>query len=116
LTTSMSLSRRLSSYLVVLSIVATIMAIRTVTSCCTTVSRRKITSPILGYRTQKWSPPCVKAVIFETEDGPVCSHWREEWVFQKVKELDVRMNSLSSLQYSNAWYVAGREIRVQYQS
>uniref|UniRef100_A0A3B3T480 Chemokine interleukin-8-like domain-containing protein n=1 Tax=Paramormyrops kingsleyae TaxID=1676925 RepID=A0A3B3T480_9TELE len=59
-----------------------------VTSCCTTVSRRKITSPILGYRTQKWSPPCVKAVIFETEDGPVCSHWREEWVFQKVKELD----------------------------
>ncbi|XP_048845953.1 chemokine (C-C motif) ligand 34a, duplicate 3 [Brienomyrus brachyistius] len=90
----MSPSRRLTSYLVVLSIVVAIMAVRTdgdeikVTSCCTTVSKKKITSPILGYRTQKWNPPCVKAVIFDTEDGPVCSHWKEEWVFRKVKELE----------------------------
>ncbi|KAL4624744.1 hypothetical protein GN956_G18062 [Arapaima gigas] len=57
-------------------------------SCCTQVSKKKIDAAILGYRVQKWNPPCVKAVIFETEDGPKCSHWKEDWVFQKVMELE----------------------------
>ncbi|KAF4089606.1 hypothetical protein AMELA_G00068240 [Ameiurus melas] len=32
-------------------------------------------------------PPCVKAVIFFTPEGAKCSHWRENWVKEKVTEL-----------------------------
>eukprot|EP00063_Salmo_salar_P021522 XP_013996357.1 PREDICTED: uncharacterized protein LOC106569488 isoform X2 [Salmo salar] len=57
-------------------------------SCCTEVSRQKITVPIIGARMQKKNPPCVKAVIFETEDGEICSHWKEAWVRHTFIQLD----------------------------
>ncbi|KAG9343536.1 hypothetical protein JZ751_013702 [Albula glossodonta] len=57
-------------------------------NCCTEVSTQKITKPILGYRIQRRNLPCVRAVIFVTEEGEHCSHWKEEWVLQKVQEIE----------------------------
>ncbi|KAM6920878.1 uncharacterized protein PEZ65_012739 [Lycodopsis pacificus] len=59
-----------------------------VIECCKVVSAANITAPILGYRVQRRNLPCVRAVIFKTTEGEVCSHWREEWVFEKIKELE----------------------------
>ncbi|KAF5894879.1 CC chemokine, partial [Clarias magur] len=55
--------------------------------CCREVSSKKITVPITGFRVQPERLPCVKAVIFYTSEGAVCSHWRESWVKAKVTEL-----------------------------
>ncbi|XP_035392295.1 chemokine (C-C motif) ligand 34a, duplicate 3 [Electrophorus electricus] len=56
-------------------------------NCCTMVSTQEITLPITGFKLQKPRPPCVKAVIFFTSNGTWCSHWKESWVLDKIKEL-----------------------------
>ncbi|KAM4534418.1 uncharacterized protein PAE49_022625 isoform 2-T2 [Odontesthes bonariensis] len=56
-------------------------------SCCKTVNRREITEPVLGYLVQKASPPCVNAVIFQTESGLYCSQLNAPWVRRKIMEL-----------------------------
>ncbi|XP_047185669.1 amyloid beta A4 precursor protein-binding family B member 1-interacting protein-like [Scophthalmus maximus] len=56
-------------------------------SCCTEVNKLEITEPILDYMIQKSNPPCVKAVIFQTESGLYCSYHRALWVGRKIKEL-----------------------------
>ncbi|ROJ35244.1 hypothetical protein DPX16_2758, partial [Anabarilius grahami] len=55
--------------------------------CCKSASTKEITSPITGFKLQRENLPCVKAVIFFTSEGQRCSHWRENWVREKVREL-----------------------------
>uniref|UniRef100_A0A8C1Q5F7 Chemokine interleukin-8-like domain-containing protein n=1 Tax=Cyprinus carpio TaxID=7962 RepID=A0A8C1Q5F7_CYPCA len=55
-------------------------------SCCTKVSTTEVTYPIINIRLRPQSPPCLKAVIFETEQGEFCSDPRQEWVKEKVKQ------------------------------
>uniref|UniRef100_A0A673IRR6 Chemokine interleukin-8-like domain-containing protein n=1 Tax=Sinocyclocheilus rhinocerous TaxID=307959 RepID=A0A673IRR6_9TELE len=55
-------------------------------SCCTKVSKAKVTDPIIDIRLQHESLPCVKAVIFETERGDFCCDPKQRWVREKVKQ------------------------------
>ncbi|XP_017269553.3 putative protein TPRXL isoform X2 [Kryptolebias marmoratus] len=56
-------------------------------SCCTKVNKLEITEPILGYLVQQRKPPCVQAVIFQTETGLYCSQLNAPWVLRKIREL-----------------------------
>ncbi|XP_037829178.1 putative protein TPRXL isoform X1 [Kryptolebias marmoratus] len=59
-------------------------------SCCTKVNKLEITEPILGYLVQQRKPPCVQAVIFQTETGLYCSQLNAPWVLRKIRELSRR--------------------------
>ncbi|XP_056306073.1 C-C motif chemokine 20-like [Danio aesculapii] len=64
--------------------------------CCTSVSTAEVTDPIISFRIQRESPPCVKAIIFETERGLICSKPRQPWVRRKVMEFLAQRNSPTS--------------------
>ncbi|XP_042607895.1 eotaxin-like [Cyprinus carpio] len=53
--------------------------------CCTKVSTTEVTDPIISFRLQRQSLPCVKAVIFKTKRGRFCRDPRQRWVKEKVK-------------------------------
>uniref|UniRef100_A0A8C2IT46 Chemokine interleukin-8-like domain-containing protein n=1 Tax=Cyprinus carpio TaxID=7962 RepID=A0A8C2IT46_CYPCA len=78
----------LAAIAVIMSVMITGMNGQNVpTECCTSVSTKEITLPIIGFKLQKRSPPCVNAVIFYTTEGPRCSYWKASWVNQKIQEL-----------------------------
>ncbi|CAI5685900.1 unnamed protein product [Oreochromis niloticus] len=66
-------------------------AVSKVFECCETVTNKKIIEPILGYTIQHRNPPCVNAVIFQTQSGLYCINGRARWVratiaaFEKAK-------------------------------
>nr|AXF84148.1 chemokine ligand 34b [Ctenopharyngodon idella] len=55
-------------------------------TCCTVVSTAEFTDPIIGFRMQYESLPCVKAVIFQTEQKEFCIDWTRPWVQKKVMQ------------------------------
>ncbi|KAF3858425.1 hypothetical protein F7725_011626 [Dissostichus mawsoni] len=71
----------------VLAMTATASEIK-ITKCCTKVGTVKITAPIIGYRIQRRTASCVGAVVFETTEGVVCSHWKQGWVRDRIRELE----------------------------
>uniref|UniRef100_A0A673CUA3 Chemokine interleukin-8-like domain-containing protein n=1 Tax=Sphaeramia orbicularis TaxID=375764 RepID=A0A673CUA3_9TELE len=55
-------------------------------TCCKTVTNKELHEPILGYLVQRANPPCVQAVIFQTESGLYCSQLNAPWVRRKIVE------------------------------
>ncbi|KAF4095733.1 hypothetical protein G5714_023336 [Onychostoma macrolepis] len=82
------LMRSLAVAVVIASVIWTTTAedIKVVNSCCTKVSAAVVTDPIISFRFQRESLPCVKAVIFETERGEFCCDPKQRWVREKVKQ------------------------------
>ncbi|KAL4001359.1 ariadne-2 [Sarotherodon galilaeus] len=50
--------------------------------CCVQVTSRNMSAEVVGetYREQAAGSPCVKAVIFHTNDGPLCADPIAQWV------------------------------------
>uniref|UniRef100_A0A9J7Z9G6 Chemokine (C-C motif) ligand 34b, duplicate 1 n=1 Tax=Cyprinus carpio carpio TaxID=630221 RepID=A0A9J7Z9G6_CYPCA len=61
--------------------------------CCTKVSTANVTDPIINIRLQRKSLPCVKAVMFETEQGEFCRDPKLRWVQEKVKHFFKKTNT-----------------------
>ncbi|XP_077579961.1 uncharacterized protein LOC144201317 [Stigmatopora nigra] len=59
-----------------------------ITNCCTKSTLGHISAPIIGYRIQRKNLPCIQAVVFETTEGEVCSHWKQDWIIHKLKEIE----------------------------
>uniref|UniRef100_A0A3Q1AIE5 Chemokine interleukin-8-like domain-containing protein n=1 Tax=Amphiprion ocellaris TaxID=80972 RepID=A0A3Q1AIE5_AMPOC len=77
----------LKNALVVVVLVAVVesgAAAEKLASCCKTVTNVEIKEPILGYLVQRPNPPCVRAVIFQTETGLFCSQVNAPWVRPKI--------------------------------
>uniref|UniRef100_A0A3P9CUA2 C-C motif chemokine 3 n=1 Tax=Maylandia zebra TaxID=106582 RepID=A0A3P9CUA2_9CICH len=50
--------------------------------CCVEVTRQDTSADVVGetYRQQAATPPCVKAIIFNTEYGQLCADPNAQWV------------------------------------
>ncbi|KAA0718793.1 hypothetical protein E1301_Tti011428 [Triplophysa tibetana] len=70
--------------------------------CCTSVSTETITSTITGFRLQQRNLPCVKAVIFYTEEGEtLCTYSKLRWVKLKVQELRKLQHQKQNMNMNN---------------
>ncbi|XP_048019223.1 C-C motif chemokine 4-like [Megalobrama amblycephala] len=88
----MQLNQKMMKSLAAIAVIMSVMIMETngeesPFGCCTSVSTKKITVPITGFRYQKQNLPCVTAVIFNTTKGEMCVHGGIKWVREKVKEL-----------------------------
>ncbi|ROJ35243.1 hypothetical protein DPX16_2757 [Anabarilius grahami] len=87
----MQLNQKMMKSLAAIAVIMSVMIMETNgqnidIQCCKSASTKKITSPITGFKYQNENLPCVKAVIFFTSEGQRCSHWREKWVREKIRE------------------------------
>uniref|UniRef100_A0A3Q1FAU9 Chemokine interleukin-8-like domain-containing protein n=1 Tax=Acanthochromis polyacanthus TaxID=80966 RepID=A0A3Q1FAU9_9TELE len=74
--------------IVLVAVVESGAAAEKLASCCKTVTNQEIKGPILGYLVQKPNPPCVRAIIFQTEKGLFCSQVTAPWVRRKIVEFE----------------------------
>ncbi|XP_065805225.1 uncharacterized protein [Labrus bergylta] len=74
--------------LVLVAVIHSVSAAEKLASCCKTVTKLKITEPITGYMIQRPKPPCVLAVIFQTQSGLYCIHLRAPWVRQEIAAIE----------------------------
>ncbi|XP_004575898.1 C-C motif chemokine 3 [Maylandia zebra] len=60
--------------------------------CCVLVTSRNMSADVVGqtYREQPAGSPCVKAIIFHTNDGPLCADPKAQW----VKDLAANMTKV----------------------
>ncbi|XP_019210543.1 C-C motif chemokine 2-like isoform X4 [Oreochromis niloticus] len=60
--------------------------------CCVAVTNLDMSAEVVGetYRQQAATPPCVKAIIFNTEYGPLCADPNAQW----VKDLTANMRKV----------------------
>ncbi|XP_053564929.1 C-C motif chemokine 8 [Bombina bombina] len=67
-------------------------------TCCTEVSKAKISNEIINFKIQHARDQCVNAVIFRTEiEGSFCSDPSARWVRKKVNELGGDLSKLSKV-------------------
>ncbi|XP_052451984.1 C-C motif chemokine 4-like [Carassius gibelio] len=90
--TCRTLMRSLAVAVVIASVIWTTTGQNLDKSCCTQVSRDKLNDPIINFRLQRESLPCVRAVIFKTERGEFCRDPRQPWVKEKVNNLRAQRN------------------------
>ncbi|XP_036414193.1 uncharacterized protein LOC118798759 isoform X2 [Colossoma macropomum] len=69
-----------------LEITSTYTGAEKVSSCCVSVSSSVVVEPLKSFRLQKRNPPCIKAVILETEKGHFCIDPRQPWLWKKIEE------------------------------
>uniref|UniRef100_A0AAR2JWF2 Chemokine interleukin-8-like domain-containing protein n=1 Tax=Pygocentrus nattereri TaxID=42514 RepID=A0AAR2JWF2_PYGNA len=84
--TSVAVMRSLAAVAIVAFTIWTSADAEKVSPCCVSISRSRVVEPLKSFRLQKSSPPCVKAVIFETERGHYCIDPRQPWVRKKIEE------------------------------
>ncbi|XP_019211600.1 uncharacterized protein LOC109200480 [Oreochromis niloticus] len=55
--------------------------------CCVAVTNLDMSAEVVGetYRQQAATPPCVKAIIFNTEYGPLCADPNAQWVKDRTR-------------------------------
>ncbi|KAI4904014.1 hypothetical protein NFI96_021459 [Prochilodus magdalenae] len=85
--TSIAVMRTLAAVAVMAFAVWTVTDAEKVSPCCVSVSRSRVVEPIKSFRLQEKNLPCVKAVIFETENGHFCIDPRQPWVHKTIKEI-----------------------------
>ncbi|KAL6462652.1 hypothetical protein MHYP_G00290740 [Metynnis hypsauchen] len=84
--TSVAVMRSLAAIAIVAFTIWTSADAEKVMLCCVSVSRSRVVEPLKSFRLLESSPPCVKAVIFETERGYICIDPRQPWVRKKIEE------------------------------
>ncbi|KAG9283470.1 C-C motif chemokine 5-like [Astyanax mexicanus] len=58
-----------------------------VSPCCVAVSRAAVDEPIIDFKFQAKSLPCVRAIIFVTAEKQYCIDPRQSWAREKINEL-----------------------------